>query len=67
MNEIVLLSCLIFSAAVLYSSVGQAGDSGFRGDALHRRGPDVMKPSALVLNILAAGVGAIRFWRAGHR
>src|SRR5260370_10420770 len=29
-------------------------------------GPTVVRPTALVLNILVASIGAFQFWRAGH-
>ena len=48
-----ILMGLIFSAAVLYSSVGHAGASGYLAAmALVGVSPLIMKPSALVLNIL---------------
>lgn len=67
MPETVLLAALIFAAALLYSSVGHAGASGYLAAmALFNLAPDVMKPTALVLNLVVATVGAIRFTRAGH-
>lgn len=66
MNEAVLLPVLIFVAAVLYSSVGHAGASGYLAAmALMGVAPDQMKPAALVMNILVASIGTIRFYRAG--
>lgn len=67
MTDSLILCGLIFVAAVLYSSVGHAGASGYLAAmALMRIAPDVMKPAALVLNILVATIGTIRFYRAGH-
>lgn len=61
-----LLTFLIFVAALLYSSVGHAGASGYLAAmALFNLAPDVMKPTALVLNLVVATVGTIRFARAG--
>lgn len=61
-----ILMGLIFSAAVLYSSVGHAGASGYLAAmALVGVSPLIMKPSALVLNILVATVSATKFYRAG--
>src|SRR5665811_1871810 len=61
-----LLTLLIFVAALLYSSVGHAGASGYLAAmALFNLAPDVMKPTALVLNLVVATVGTIRFARAG--
>jgi uncharacterized membrane protein YfcA len=60
------LTILILAAALLYSSVGQAGASGYLAAmALLGIAPDVMKPTALVLNILVATIATIKFYRAG--
>jgi uncharacterized membrane protein YfcA len=61
-----LLAALIFIVAVLYSTVGHAGASGYLAAmALFGVAPAVMKPTALTLNIIVAIVGTIRFYRAG--
>ena len=66
MSEAFLLAMLIFVAAILYSSVGHGGASGYLvAMALFSLAPEVMRPTALVLNILVASVGAFRFYRAG--
>ena len=60
------LPILIFLAAVLYSSVGHAGASGYLAAmALLGVAPDVMKPAALALNIVVATIATVRFARAG--
>ena len=47
--DTVMLSALIFAAALLYSSVGHAGASGYiAAMALFGTAPAVMKPTALV-------------------
>jgi uncharacterized membrane protein YfcA len=62
-----ILSFLIFAVAALYSSVGQAGASGYLAAmALFGVPPAVMKPTALILNILAASLATFRFCRAGY-
>lgn len=67
MLELVTLSLLIFAAAVLYSSVGHGGASGYLAVmALFSVAPDVMRPAALVLNVLVASIGVVRFARAGY-
>jgi len=67
MIEIITLTLLIFIAALLYSSVGHGGASGYLAAmALFSLAPAVMKPTALVLNLVVATVGTIRFARAGH-
>ncbi|PYJ05532.1 MAG: hypothetical protein DME25_08275 [Verrucomicrobia bacterium] len=66
MTEMLLLTVLIFLAALLYSSVGHGGASGYLAAmALFNRTPDEMKPTALVLNLFVASVGTFRYARAG--
>ncbi len=61
-----LLALLIFIVALLYSTVGHAGASGYLAAmALFGMAPVVMKPTALVLNILVAAIGTVRFYRSG--
>jgi uncharacterized protein len=61
-----LLASLIFMAAVLYSSVGHGGASGYLAAmALFGMAPAVMKPTALVLNIIVAAIATFKFTRAG--
>jgi len=61
------LAALIFIAALLYSSVGHAGASGYLAAmALMGVAPLVMKPTALVLNLLVATITTWQFVRAGH-
>jgi uncharacterized protein len=63
--ELLLASCL-FIAAVLYSSVGHGGASGYLAAmALFGIDPAVMKPTALVLNIIVAAIATFKFYRAG--
>lgn len=65
-EQIVLLTLAFLAAAVLYGMVGHAGASAYLAAmALLGVAPDVMKPTALVLNILVAVVVTIRFARAG--
>src|SRR5271166_2049164 len=64
--NIALVGVLIFVAAVLYSSVGQAGASGYLAVmALCGVTAAVMKPTALTLNVLVASIATARFARAG--
>jgi len=62
-----ILTGVIFFVALLYSSVGHGGASGYLA-ALGIAGiaPAVMRPAALVLNVLVSGMAAFRFARAGH-
>jgi hypothetical protein len=65
--DVAMLAVLMFAAAALYSSVGHAGASGYLAAmALYGLAPEVMKPTALVLNLAVASIGAVRFVRAGH-
>lgn len=65
--SLVLLGVLVFLVAALYSSVGHGGASGYLALlSFFAVSPPVMSSSALVLNILVAGVGMGSFWRAGH-
>ena len=62
-----VLAGLFLVAAVLYSSVGHAGASGYLAAmALLGVAPADMKPIALALNVLVAGIATARFARAGH-
>ena len=67
MNEISIAGIYFFAIAVLYSTVGHAGASGYLATmALLSFPPTVMKPTALILNIIVALVTTIRFAAAGH-
>lgn len=62
-----IATLLIFIVALLYSSVGHAGASGYLAVmALLGVAPATMRPTALVLNLLVATVGARAFIGAGH-
>jgi len=66
-THLVLLFLAIALIAFLYSSVGHAGASGYIAImTLFGIAPTVIRPTALVLNILVASIGAFQFWRAGH-
>ena len=61
------LFALIFIAAVLYASVGHGGASGYLAAmALFGVAPAAMKPLALSMNIMVAGWGFVRLYRAGY-
>ena len=67
MDHSTILIFLIFLAALTYASVGHAGASGYiAAMALMGVAQPVMKPAALTLNLLVAGIGTVRFYRAGH-
>ena len=61
------LAAGIFLIAVLYSSVGHAGASGYIAVmSLLSIAPETIKPTALALNILVASIATWQFARAGH-
>lgn len=63
----VLLALLFFLVAALYAAVGQGGGSGYLAAmGLAGLSPLAMKPTALVLNVLVAAIGAWKYYRAGH-
>jgi uncharacterized protein len=65
--ELALLCLAIALIAFLYSSVGHAGASGYIATmTLFGLTPTVIRPTALVLNILVAIIGSFQFWRAGY-
>ena len=62
-----LLAALFLAVAVLYSSVGHAGASGYIASmALLGFAPEQVRPTALALNLLVGGIGLFRWWRGGH-
>ena len=66
MDQALLLAILFLAAAILYGMVGHAGASAYLAAmALVGVTPQVMRPTALVLNILVASIVTVRFSRAG--
>jgi hypothetical protein len=66
-THLILLAIAVLVIAFLYSSVGHAGASGYIAVmTLWSLTPPVIRPTALVLNILVASIAAFQFWRAGH-
>lgn len=62
-----MLGVGVLVVAFLYSSVGHAGASGYIAVmTLWGLTPAEIKPAALSLNILVAGIGTWQFRRAGH-
>ena len=59
-DQLALLATGILVIAFLYSSVGHAGASGYIAVmSLLSVAPDVIKPTALTLNILVASIGSV--------
>lgn len=66
MDALVLAPILFFLMAVLYSSVGHAGASGYLAVmALMGFVPEVIRPTSLVMNMVVAGFASWRYIRAG--
>ncbi len=58
---------LLFIVAFLYSSVGHGGASGYLAlMAIFSITPDVMKPTALLLNLFVSLTSFIQFYRGKH-
>jgi uncharacterized membrane protein YfcA len=66
-EHLFFLTIAVFIVAFLYSSVGHAGASGYIAImSLFSLAPTVIKPTALILNILVSCIAYWQFWRAGH-
>lgn len=67
MESIILFYLLLFFVAFLYSSVGHGGASGYLAlMALFSIAPEVMKPTALLLNLFVSLTAFIQYYRGGH-
>ncbi len=68
MNEIgIIIIFAIFIVAVMYSSVGHGGASGYLAVmAFFAVAPEVTRPTALVLNLFVASIGTVQFYRSGY-
>lgn len=63
----ILITLAVFAVAVLYSSVGHGGASGYLGVmAFLAVSPSVTRPTALVLNLFVASIAFVQFYRAKH-
>jgi uncharacterized membrane protein YfcA len=59
--------CAIFVVAVLYSSVGHGGASGYLAVlAFVSVSPAVTRPTALILNLFVASIAFAQFYRSRH-
>jgi uncharacterized membrane protein YfcA len=67
MDFIYLFYILLFLVAFLYASVGHGGASGYLAlMAIFSIAPDVMKPTALLLNLFVSLTSFIQFYRGGY-
>ncbi len=65
MNPVLTLA--IGAVALLYASVGHAGATGYIAVmTLFGLDPQVIRPTALMLNVIVASIVTAQFWRAGH-
>ena len=63
----ILIVLAIFVVAILYSSVGHGGASGYLAVmALLAVAPEITRPTALMLNVFVASIATFQFYRAGH-
>lgn len=67
MTTLIWLALLMGLAAALYSTVGHGGASAYLAVmALFSVAPETMRPTALALNLVVAGLGMWRYGRAGQ-
>lgn len=62
-----LLISMLPIVAFLYASVGHGGASGYLAlMALFSMSPEIMKPTALLLNLFVAGIAFYHYYKAGY-
>ncbi len=67
MEAAIFFYILLFVTALLYASVGHGGASGYLAlMAIFSMAPDVMKPTALLLNLFVSLTAFIQFYIGGH-
>lgn len=67
METVIIFYVLLFLVAFLYSSVGHGGASGYLAlMAIFSISPEVMKPTALLLNLFVSMTSFIQFYRGKH-
>ncbi|MBU3713342.1 MAG: sulfite exporter TauE/SafE family protein [Ferruginibacter sp.] len=67
MSPDILFCLLLFIVAFLYASIGHGGASGYLAlMALFSFSPEVMKPSALLLNLFVSLIAFIQYYRTGN-
>ena len=60
------LAALVLAVAILYSSVGHAGATAYLAAmGLFGVAPAAMRPAVLIMNIVVASAGTVRFASAG--
>jgi uncharacterized membrane protein YfcA len=67
MESIYFFYLLLFIVAFLYASVGHGGASGYLAlMAIFAMSPELMKPSALLLNLFVSLTAFVQFYRGRH-
>src|SRR3954464_11395137 len=67
MDPVILFYGLLFLVAFLYASVGHGGASGYLAlMALFSVTPDVMKPTAFLLNLFVSLTSFVHFYRGRY-
>lgn len=67
MEGLILFYGLLFVVAFLYASVGHGGASGYLAlMAIYGFAPEVMKPTALLLNLFVSLMAFLQFYRGRH-
>jgi uncharacterized protein len=63
----ILIYLLLFAVAFLYASVGHGGASGYLAlGAIFKMTKEVMRPTALLLNLFVSATSFIQFYRGKH-
>ena len=66
-ESLLLFYILLFFVAFLYASVGHGGASGYLAlMAIFSMAPEVMRPTALLLNLFVSLTSFIQFYRGRH-
>jgi len=66
-GALVWIALMMAVAAALYSSVGHGGASAYLAImALFAVAPETMRPTALALNLVVAGLGTLLYWYRGQ-
>ena len=66
-TAVLVFATCIFGVAILYSSVGHGGASGYIAVmALFNILPTTLKPTALILNIIVSAIATVCFARSGY-
>lgn len=67
MPELAGLLCILLIVSFLYSSIGHGGASGYIAVlSILGMSHEIIRPSALVLNVFVASISFIQYYRGGH-